>query len=83
MALATSRDSRRSLLWPVSRYILERYQLPNDGLVARMDAEIPGARLVRLEDMDHAEAALVGLPGFANHRPGNITEALVALALES
>ena len=43
----------------------------------------PGSRLVRLDDMDHAEAALVGLPGFSNYHPGNITEALVALALES
>lgn len=83
VALATSRSSRRSMLWPVSRYMSERYGLPNDGLVAQVDAEIPGSRLVRLEDMDHAEAALVGLPGFANHHPGNITEALVALALES
>jgi triacylglycerol lipase len=83
VSLATSRSSRRSLLWPVARYMFERYQLPNDGLVAQVDAEIPGSRLVRLDDMDHAEAALVGLPGFANHLPGNITEALVALALES
>ncbi|KFE65408.1 lipase-like protein [Hyalangium minutum] len=83
VSLATSRYSRRSLLWPVARYMFERYQLPNDGLVAQVDAEIPGSRLVRLNDMDHAEAALVGLPGFANHHPGNITEALIALALES
>ena len=83
VALASSRYSRRSLLWPVARYMFERYQLPNDGLVAQVDAEIPGSRLVRLDDMDHAEAALVGLPGFANHHPGNVTEALVALALES
>jgi pimeloyl-ACP methyl ester carboxylesterase len=83
VALATSRYSRRSLLWPVARYMLERYGLPSDGLVAQVDAEVPVSRLVRLDDMDHAEAALVGLPGFANHHPGNITEAMVALALES
>ena len=40
-------------------------------------------QMVRLDDMDHAEAALLGIPGFANHNPGNITEAMVALALES
>jgi triacylglycerol lipase len=83
VALATSRYSRRSLLWPVAHYMRQRYGLPSDGLVAQVDAEIPGSRLVRLDDMDHAEAALVGLPGFANHNPGNITEAMVALALES
>jgi hypothetical protein len=83
VALATWRYSRRSLLWPVARYMRERYGLNSDGLVAAVDAEVPGSRLVRLDDMDHAEAALVGLPGFANHHPGDITEALVALALES
>jgi triacylglycerol lipase len=82
VALATSRYSRRSVLWPVARYLYERYGLPSDGLVAMADAEVPGSRLVRLTDMDHAEGALVGLPGFANHHPGDITEALVALALE-
>jgi pimeloyl-ACP methyl ester carboxylesterase len=83
VALATWRYSRRSLLWPVARYMRERYGLNSDGLVAAVDAEVPGSRLVRLDDMDHAEAALVGLPGFVNHHPGDITEALVALALES
>ncbi len=83
VALASSRYSRRSMLWPVAHYMLQRYGLPNDGLVAQVDAEIPGSRLVRLDDMDHAEAALVGIPGFANHNPGNLTEAMVALALES
>ena len=83
VALATSRYSRRSLLWPVAHYLRQRYGLPSDGLVAQVDAEIPGSRLVRLDDMDHAETALVGIPGFANHNPGNITEAMVALALES
>ena len=67
----------------VARYMLDRYGCPVDGLVPRVDAEIPGSRLVRLDDMDHAEAALVGLPGFSNYYPGDITEALVALALES
>jgi hypothetical protein len=83
VALATWRYSRRSLLWPVARYMRERYGLDSDGLVAAVDAEVPGSRLVRLDDMDHAEAAMLGLPGFANHRPGDVTEAAVALALES
>ncbi len=83
VSLATSRYSRRSLLWPTARYIFERYGLLSDGLVAQVDAEIPGSRVVRLSDMDHAEPTLTGLPGFANHYPGDVTEALVALALES
>ncbi len=83
VALATWRSSRRSMLWPVARYMRERYGLNSDGLVAAVDAEVPGSRLVRLEDMDHAECAMVGLPGLANHHPGDVTEAMVALALES
>ncbi|MDY7226744.1 lipase [Hyalangium rubrum] len=83
VSLATWRDSKRSMLWPVARYMRERYGLANDGLVAAVDAEIPGSRVVRLDDMDHAEAAMAGLPGLANYRPGDITEAAVALALES
>ncbi len=83
VSLATSRYSRRSLLFPVAHYVRQRYGLPSDGLVAQVDAEVPGSRVVRLDDMDHAEAAMMGLPGFANHNPGNITEAMVALALDS
>ncbi len=83
VAVASSRYSRRSMLWALARYMHERYGLPSDGLVAQVDAEVPGSRLVRMDDLDHAEAALMGLPGFANHTPGNLTEALVALALES
>ncbi|WP_224242297.1 GPI inositol-deacylase [Hyalangium gracile] len=83
VSLATSRSSRRSMLWPVARYMSERYGLATDGLVAQVDAEVPGSRVVRLSDMDHAEPTLVGLPGFANYHPGDVTEAVVALALES
>lgn len=82
VALATWRNSKRSMLWPVASYMRERYGLESDGLVAAVDAEVPGSRLVRVDDMDHAEAAMVGLPGFANHHPGDVTEAAVALALE-
>lgn len=81
LSLATSRLSRRSLLRPLCAYVHDRYGWASDGLVAAVDAEIPGSRVVRLEDMDHAEAALTGLPGFANYFPGDLTEALVALAL--
>ena len=48
-----------------------------------VDAEVPGSRVVRLDDMDHAECSLLGVPGLANYHPGDVTEALVALALET
>jgi triacylglycerol lipase len=82
VSLASSRDSRRSLLWPVAHYMRQRYGLASDGLVARVDAEIPGSRVVRLEDLDHAQAAMPALPGLTPYHPGDLTEALVALALE-
>ncbi|MET0405498.1 MAG: lipase [Cystobacter sp.] len=83
VSLATSRLSRRSLMRPLCTYVRERYGWACDGLVAALDAEVPGSRVVRLSDMDHAEAALTGLPGFANYFPGALTETMVALALES
>ncbi|MDC0713568.1 lipase [Stigmatella sp. ncwal1] len=82
VSLASSRDSRRSLLWPVANYLRQRYGLASDGLVAAVDAEIPGSRVVRLDDLDHAQAALLGIPGLAPYHPGDLTEAMVALALE-
>jgi hypothetical protein len=83
VSLATSRYSRRSSLWLIQRYLRERYGYASDGLVCAVDAEVPGSRVVRLEDMDHAESSLLGLPGFSNYHPGDVTEALVALALET
>jgi hypothetical protein len=83
VALATSRLSRRSLMRPLCSYVQERYGWGCDGLVTALDAEVPGSRVVRLADMDHAEAALTGLPGFANYFPGSLTETMVALALDS
>jgi len=82
VALATSRLSRRSLLRPLCAYVQERYGWACDGLVNAVDAEVPGSRVVRLDDMDHAECALTGLPGFSNYYPSDITETMVALALE-
>lgn len=83
VALATSRLSRRSLMRPLCSYVHERYGWACDGLVNAVDAEVPGSRVVRLDDMDHAEAALTGLPGFSNYYPGDLTETMVALGLET
>jgi pimeloyl-ACP methyl ester carboxylesterase len=82
VALATSRLSRWSSMYALERYFHDRYGYATDGLVAAVDAEVPGSRVVRLDDMDHVEPAMRGLPGFAHYFPGDVTEALVALALE-
>ena len=81
-ALAASRLSRKSALWPLIRYVNERYGWRTDGMVATVDEEVPGSRLVRLEDMDHGESVML-FPGLANYSAPDVMEALVALGLES
>jgi hypothetical protein len=82
VALATSRLSRLSTLYPLQRYLWDRYGYVTDGLVAAVDAEVPGAYVVRLDDMDHSQAAMWGLPWLSRYHPGDITEAMVAMALQ-
>ena len=83
VSLATSRLSRLSGLYPLQRYLRDRYNYVSDGMVTPLDAEVPGAGMVRLDDMDHADCALRSLPGLGRYHPGDITEALVALALDA
>ncbi len=82
VSLATSRLSRLSTLYPLQRYLWDRYGYASDGMVTALDAEVPGSHVVRLDDMDHAQAALWSLPGFSRYHPGDVTEVMVALALE-
>ncbi len=81
LALASARKSLRSILDATAGYLRDRYGLLSDGLVPQVDAEIPGSRVVRLTDMDHAESVMKGLLGFPNYQPGPLTLALVSLAL--
>ena len=57
-------------------------QGPNDGFVPLPDAQIPGAKLVVLEGIDHASLALRWLRPLGRFEPGRVARALVALALE-
>lgn len=82
VSLATSRRSIKSVVDATAGYLQQRYGLASDGLVPRADAEIPGSRVVRLDDMDHAESVMKGVRGFANYQPEGVTLSLVALALE-
>lgn len=52
-----------------------------DGLVVAKDAEIPGSNVVRLDDRDHAGGAMVGPNCLSRYRPGDVTQALITLAL--
>ena len=55
---------------------------PNDGFVPLLDAQIPGARLVVLDGVDHAALALPWLRPFRRYEPGRVAQALIAIALE-
>ncbi|MDJ0849883.1 MAG: lipase [Myxococcota bacterium] len=82
LSLATSRVDGRSLVYLTGRYVRARYGVDSDGLVVPADAAFPGSRVVRLDDMDHAESVMAGVPGFINYRPAELTQVLVAMALE-
>ncbi|MND04726.1 hypothetical protein D3C83_251330 [compost metagenome] len=47
----------------------------------REDAIIPGSNVILLDDMDHAEPTNTGVEGFREYHPGDVTEALIAVAL--
>ncbi|MHC4392434.1 MAG: esterase/lipase family protein [Planctomycetota bacterium] len=81
VSLATSNSSAASLTSAGSAYIQARYGEPSDGLVPRKDAEIPGSSVIRLDDMDHAMGAIQGPGGLCKYDTGDITQALVTLAL--
>jgi hypothetical protein len=83
VSLATSRVSPKSLLDPTSRYLWDRYGYKSDGLVVDQDAEIPGSQVVRLDDMDHLESTVKGVPGIVNYDPAHVSLALITLALET
>jgi hypothetical protein len=82
VSVATSTRSPLSPFAAAAAWIRRRFGGENDGLVIARDAVIPGSRVVRLDDLDHAGPVFTGLPGFSAYRPGPLTEALVALALE-
>ncbi|HVE85960.1 MAG TPA: hypothetical protein VND93_24055 [Myxococcales bacterium] len=83
VCVASSRLSPTSILGSSEEYMKARYGFPSDGLVDPEDAIIPGSHVVRLNDMDHAESALHGLPGFSHYFPKDVTLASVALALDA
>jgi triacylglycerol lipase len=83
VCIASSRLSATSILASSETYMKARYGFPSDGLVDPADAVIPGSHVVRLNDMDHAESTVHGLPGFSHYYPKNVTLASVALALDA
>lgn len=82
LSLATSRVDWRSIVGMTGRYVLSKYGVMSDGLVVPVDAVLPGSQAIHLDDMDHAEAVLAGVPGFVNYHAREVTEVLVAMAVD-
>lgn len=82
VSLATSSSSQLTGLTPVINWYKLRYGEKTDGIVAQRDSEIPGSKVVRLDNLDHLNSVMPEFPGRANWDPGVLTEALVALALQ-
>ncbi len=69
-----------TLMTPMQAYLMKRHQLESDGAVAPQDAKLPRAPFVALAGLDHGGTVFaMGRAPLA--RPGEIFEALVALAL--
>jgi hypothetical protein len=81
VSLATSTTSQLSPLAGAGNYMRDQLGLASDGMVPTQDEIIPGSDVVRLSNMDHAGSNMV-LPGRGKaDSPGDVTEALLALAL--
>lgn len=83
ISLATSSSEPLSLTAPAAAYVKQRYGEDSDGLVPVRDAIVPGSKLVQLDDLDHSGPAMRGPQGLTKYRPADLTEALIALALQS
>ena len=59
-----------------------RHGVKTDGLVAQEDAQIPGTGVVLLDDLDHASACLLWLPGKRHYHAGDLQQALLGVVLE-
>jgi triacylglycerol lipase len=83
VALATSTPRAGFMLEKTRRHMADCHGAINDGFVPVADAQIPGARLVRLDGLDHASLALAWLRPRAPYDAARVAQALVALALQS
>src|SRR5204862_395506 len=82
VSLATTTSSALAPTAAAAAYMKLRYSAASDGLVAQADGQIPGSNVVKLDGLDHACAAILGIPGIATkYRAGPLTQSLVTLAL--
>lgn len=82
VCLAASSDAEpEAPLRPLVNWLMSTGHQPNDGLVSAVHAYVPGADLVCVGDIDHAEAAFDWFSGPGAHDPGAILAAMLTLAL--
>lgn len=83
ISLATARSSFFSGVGMTDWYMQARYGIQSDGMVPIDEAELPGSLVVRLDDMDHVQSTFRYVPGNPYYNPGDITEALLTMALDA
>ncbi len=83
VSLASSEESLKSVFVTTNRYMSDRYGWASDGLVPTQDQLIPGSDVVMVKGLDHAEAGIDGPGPLANHKASDLTEALIAVALQT
>jgi triacylglycerol lipase len=81
VSLASSSSAQLNGLSTTSNYYRLRYGTPSDGVVATHDSVVPGSNVVRLDDLDHLNSVMKEFPGLSKYDPGDLTVALVGLAL--
>jgi hypothetical protein len=82
VSLATSSQSQLSLLAGPNNYTRLRYGEKTDGLVSPRDGKVPGSNVVVLDDLDHLNSVMPSIPQLSRWEPGDLTVALVAMALK-
>jgi len=83
VSMATSDTSLTSVFATTTNYMANRYGWASDGMVPTQDQIIPGSDVVHVQGVDHAEAGIDGPGPLVSHKASDLTEALIAIALQT
>jgi triacylglycerol lipase len=82
VSYATTGGPTVSTVGPAASYMKRQYGLESDGLVPMADAVVPGSDVVYANDQDHASPVMGVIGRGKADVPGDITEALITVALK-
>lgn len=82
VSYATTGGPTVSTVGPAAAYMRRQYGLESDGLVPKDDAVVPGSDVVYANDQDHASPVMGVIGRGKADVPGDITEALITVALK-